>query len=418
LTAHARFPVEPYRHQTWFATFGIALLCLSGSSPVMAQAILEPDTSHVRVELGPVGANPTIELTNLGVDTNVFNDPPGAEKRDFTFTLTPKADLWMKAGRTWITGSVREDLIWYQEYSSERSANTSATLGWVVPLNRVAFAVSGGFVSSHQRPGFEIDGRVPRRELLGTGRAEYRVLARTYIGVSGQRQRVEFDQDAEYQGVNLDTELSRVSTSEALTLRHQLTPLTSISLDAGRVQDRFEFSPLRDADSTTAGAAVTFDPSALIKGSARFGYRNFSPADRALPGYKGFVTAVDLAYSLLGTTRFGVTLTRDIQYSYDQDQPYYLQSGVAASVAQQIYGPLDAVARIGFQQLEYRDRAGAPVQVPGRTDDVRSYGGGAGYHFGHDLRIGVNVDKQRRTSEVFQRRYDGLRVGVSMTYGL
>ena len=60
--------------------------------------------------LGPVMLNPTIELTNLGVDTNVFNAPVGQEKSDFTFTLSPKSDIWMRVGRIWVTGNVREDI--------------------------------------------------------------------------------------------------------------------------------------------------------------------------------------------------------------------------------------------------------------------------------------------------------------------
>jgi hypothetical protein len=51
------------------------------------------------------------------------------------------------------------------------------------------------------------------------------------------------------------------------------------------------------------------------------------------------------------------------------------------------------------------------------VDRVHSYGGGLGYHLGSDLRIGVNVDRQNRKSEVASRRYEGLRIGGSVTYG-
>ena len=48
-----------------------------------------PDPSKVRVRIGPLWMNPTIALTNLGVDTNVFNGPAGQEQKDFTATVTP-----------------------------------------------------------------------------------------------------------------------------------------------------------------------------------------------------------------------------------------------------------------------------------------------------------------------------------------
>lgn len=47
-----------------------------------------------------------------------------------------------------------------------------------------------------------------------------------------------------------------------------------------------------------------------------------------------------------------------------------------------------------------------------------TFGAGAGYHVGTDLRIGFTLDKQKRTSDQIFRSYEGLRFGVSITYGL
>ena len=116
-------------------------------------------------------------------------------------------------------------------------------------------------------------------------------------------------------------------------------------------------------------------------------------------------------------TRFAVQFKRDVSYSYDVNQPYYLESGVGASIAQQVYGPVDAVARINASRLAYRDRAGAAVEVVDRVDYVRTYGIGVGYRMGRDLRIGFNVDQQHRISDVASRQYDGLRYGTAVTYG-
>jgi hypothetical protein len=185
----------------------------------------------------------------------------------------------------------------------------------------------------------------------------------------------------------------------------------------GRQEDRFDFTQLRDSNSTVAGVQVSFDPYALIKGSARIGYRDYQPIMPGVPSFRGTTAAADLSYSLLGTTRFGVQIFRDVQYSYDVNEPYYVQTGFGGSIAQQVYGPLDVVGRAGVQNLAYRDRAGAMVLASARTDVVHTYGGGAGYHFGRDLRIGVNVDRQVRLSDVTQRQYEGLKLGTSVTYG-
>jgi hypothetical protein len=109
---------------------------------------------------------------------------------------------------------------------------------------------------------------------------------------------------------------------------------------------------------------------------------------------------------------------RDVQYSYDVNQPYYLQSGFTVGLGQQIYGPIDVELRVGFDRLAYADRQGADIAVTDRVDHVRNYGGGVGYRLSRDVRFGFNVDRSRRESELPAHQYSGLRYGLAMTYGL
>jgi hypothetical protein len=378
----------------------------------------EPDASKARVRFGPVSLNPTIALTNLGIDTNVFNEPDSsAPKRDFTITLTPQTDLWMPMGRSWLTGTVKEDIVWYQRYATERSANTSARAGWLVPLNRLTFDADAAYLRARDRPGFEIDARSQRTELTYDGSVEIRALSKTFFGVRSERKTTSFDSVATFEGVSLRDALNRTVTGAAVTVRHQLTPLTAITLDLGRAQDRFDFSPSRDSDSTNVTVGVTFDPYAIIKGSATFGYRDFQPLSPSLPAYKGTTASADLTYVAFGATRIGVQAVRDVQYSFQIDEPYYLLTGVSGSIAQHVFGPVDLVGRAGVQQFTYRDRIGAALVAPNRIDFVQLYGGGIAFRMGKDVRLGFNLDQQHRTSPVLNREYHGLRFGTSVTYG-
>jgi hypothetical protein len=402
------------------ALVAVVAVSLAGAAPGSAQTTQEggPDPSKMRVKVGPLWLNPTMSLTNLGVDTNVFNEPADqGPKKDFTFTFTPQTEAWVRMARTWITASIREDVVWYQKYASERSSNNSYSLGWKVPFNRLFLSINANWASSRDRPGYEIDARLQHNETKYESSAELRTYSKTYVGVMGGWQTVSFDKNAVFLGNSLPEALNRTSISGGLTARHQLTSLTGILFTASRQEDRFKFSTLRDSNSTALTGTVKFDPAALLKGAATFGYRDFEPLSAGVPGYKGSTAAVDLSYAAFGTTKFSATLTRDIQYSYDVNQPYYLQTGVTGSVAQQIFGPLDVIARGGAQRLDYRDRAGAVVALVDRTDHVRTYGGGVGYHFGKDTRLGFNIDQQTRESGVASRRYYGLRYGTSVTYG-
>ena len=378
-----------------------------------------PDPAKVRLRIGPLWMNPTVALTNLGIDQNVFNDPESASpKQDFTLTATPTTDVWVRVGPSWVEGSIKEELIWYQTYATERAANSTYRIGWKVPLSRLAFDVGGTYANVRDRPGYEIDARSLRIETKVNGSVEVRTLSKTFFGVRAERQRTDFDKDAVFLRTNLQTELNHMTTGAGVFVRHQLTPLTSVSLTASRTRDRFDFSSLRDSNSNTAAVSLTFDPVALIKGGVTLGYRAFRPQSEGLAGYSGLTTAVNLSYNASEMTRFSVKANRDIEYSFDTNQPYYLLTGVEGSIAQQVFGPFDVVGRLGLQSLAYQNRAGTDVRVANRIDHVRTYGVGVGYHLGRDLRLGFNLDHSQRDSEVAVRQYGGFKFGTAVTYGL
>ena len=227
-----------------FAVLSLVLLAAPAS---LAQATGDggPDPSMVRVRIGPLWMSPTISMPNVGIDTNVFNDPiTVTPSRDFTVTVSPKIDLWLRMGRTWLSGLIAEDVVWYQEYTSERSVNDTYTIGWRAPLNRLVLATSATWLSTRARPGFEIDARAHRTEPTYTGSAEVRGFARTFIGVRGRWTQVNFDEDAVFEGSSLQQQLDRTATAAAITLRYELTPLTSITFSGGAFRGAIRIRPV------------------------------------------------------------------------------------------------------------------------------------------------------------------------------
>ncbi|HEX3646574.1 MAG TPA: outer membrane beta-barrel protein [Vicinamibacterales bacterium] len=396
----------------------VAVALLPGASASAQENDGSPDVHDVRVRIGPLMMNPTIALTNLGIDHNVFNDPPDKNpKQDFTFTVTPVSDFWLHLGPTWVTANLNESINWYQTYSTERTANNTYKLGWIVPGTLMNVKINGSYLSAKERPGFEIDTRVARKETHFDGSVDYHALSKSYLGVTATRQQTRFASDAEFLDINLQTSLNRVDSSYGVYVRHNLTPLTTLVFTGSRAYSTFEFSPLRDSVSTSALASATFSPAALIRGKVSVGYTDFKPVDPALPPYGGLIADIDLTYVLLGSTRFAVSGGRGVQYSYDVNQPYYVQSRIGGSIAQQIFGPLDVQVRADIASLAYRDRAGATIAVPDRTDHVTTIGLGIGYHMGRDLRLSLNVDQNNRDTRVVDHQYDKFLIGSSLTYG-
>jgi hypothetical protein len=99
------------------ALHALAVAFLLLAVPASAQPLDEgPDPATIRVRFGPLWMNPSIALPNLGVDTNVFNEPPSASPRtDFTMTAVLKVDLWLRMAKTWLSGTIAEDVVWYQQ---------------------------------------------------------------------------------------------------------------------------------------------------------------------------------------------------------------------------------------------------------------------------------------------------------------
>ena len=97
----------------------------------------------------------------------MFNDPgTGTPKRDFTFTVTPSTDLWLHIGRALLTGTLKEDIVWFQRYASERSVNSLYRLGVGLPLNRLVLNGSVSYAGTRERPGRDRCSRAPARHRI------------------------------------------------------------------------------------------------------------------------------------------------------------------------------------------------------------------------------------------------------------
>ena len=97
-------------------------------------------------------------------------------------TVAPAANLWLRLGPSWLRGNIKEDLVYFQTYSSQNSANTSFSMDWVMPFNRLTLNPGLAYLNTNDRPGFEIDARAPRVETDYNGILELRLASKTFVG--------------------------------------------------------------------------------------------------------------------------------------------------------------------------------------------------------------------------------------------
>ena len=376
-----------------------------------------PDPEQTgRFHLGFIRYTPSLVLTNLGVDTNVFNELEDP-KDDFTLSIGPKVEFWSRLGpRGRLYGSTGLDYQYFQEFDSQRSFGTSDVVRLDVDLGRLMPFAEGTYVNTRIRPGYEIDARARRENLSGKVGLGIRVQSKTMVQAWVREERYRYDAGEEFLDIDLSVALDRDSSYLGGGVQFELTPLTTLLIDADTGKDRFVLSPERDADTYKIMSGFKFKPFALVDGSLSVGYRNFETLSQFVPDYGGLIAAVELGYTLR-STRFNGEFNRDVTYSFETIEPYYLQTDWGLAVTQKITTAWDIVGRAGHYTLDYET-----VGLPGanrRSDTGNRYGGGIGYTLGQYIRLGFDVNYMDRTSDAdILRNYDGVRAGVSITYGL
>jgi len=271
----------------------------------------------------------------------------------------------------------------------------------------------------------EIDARSQRQEGAATVGAELRISGVTTAEFFAKRSTVEFAPSAAFLDTSLKETFDRTITDLGASLRHRLTPLTTLTIAADAADERFVFAPVRNSKSLRVMPGFEFDPSALVSGKAAVGFRSFTAESPAMPDFNGVVASVELAYTLLGATRFSVQFDRDVQYSYQELEPYYLLSEIGAGVTQRVSDSLGITARVGRWRMDFSglmsDRAPDDAEGPGaaavsRVDTAVFFGGGLLRKISPDMRINVNVDAYHRSSLLLFRNLTGVRAGCSVAY--
>lgn len=388
-------------------------LLLAGGAAAQERDRQEPDpVADAPVHLGIFGIAPRFAITDFGVDTNVFNstvDP----RRDITFTATPGAKVWMRTQKGLLSLDGRIDFVYFATYASERSANRAASVRYEYPFMRVTPFVNYTMLNTNERPGYEIDTRARRFEgdlQLG---AIVPVGSVTSLEVARRQFRVTFDEDETFQSDSLKQTLDRKLDSWDMRWRQSFTVLTTWIVHTGIERERFEYEPYRNSNSVRVESGFDLDLQALVRGSVMVGYRRLEGADGGtLARFSGLTANVDAAYTAPTQTRMEVTLNRDVHYSFEIEQPYYVQSGWNLRGTQRLIGQWDVQLTLGRDWLDYRSLD--PTDT--RRDRISRLGGGIGYDAGDNLRIGFDMLWQTRVSPL-ARDYRSFQSGVSLTYG-
>ena len=258
--------------------------------------------------------------------------------------------------------------------------------------------VAGSYVNSRSgraTKSIRARGAANRSVTLGTN---LRVSAKTAFVVGFRRFDAEYDDQETLVGAVLASELNRREESTKVQLRYAMTPFTTFVVDTELGRDRFEVASVRDSDSIKVMPGFELKPAALVSGNVFVGFRRFDPLTTSLPDYRGIVAAVKARY-IRSATRCDLVVDRDVAYSFEPTQPYYVLLDTGITVTQRVTRRWDVVGRGSLQRLAYRDldvssspRVASAVEED-RVDRGGEYGGGVGFRLDEDVRLGLDVSR-------------------------
>jgi hypothetical protein len=397
-----------------FVRLALAVSCIAaaGARSAGAQDVPNPEEAG-RYRLGPVRFTPTVEIRNVGVDTNIFNNADDP-KQDFVASFGPGANYWMRAGRTRLAGHTGLQYDYFQEYATQRAFGTNNRVKLELASYRFTPFIEGAYDNTRRRPDYEIDARARYRTDAVTLGTDVRLFSRSVLRLEAERGHLDYDQGQLFGGVDLSDVMDRTDTAYRVSVRHAVTPLTTFIVTGEQRTYRFRVSRDRDTNGFRLLPGFELKPGALITGKAAVGYASFRTLDTTVPDFTGVVANVEVSYTARAS-RMGLHVVREPNYSYELQEPFYVVTDTGLQFTQKVTTNWDMLARGTRQWLGYRHILSEAATS--RTDRVWRIGGGTGRWFGQVLRIGFDLEYAKRDSPLLSRAYDGWRLGGNITYG-
>jgi len=397
----------------WLA-LGVVLLA---AAPADAQ--ISAPREAAQIELGTLALYPSLQIVDAGIDDNVFNDPSDP-LRDYTLTVAARALTVLRLGSNELLFQGSNDYVWFQETSSERSNNTQYAMRFNMTASRFKPYFGAEYLRTRVRRSPEIDARARRVDRAALAGIAFEVSPRTALTASARLDDTNYQEGERFRNVDLDNALNRSGRSADAGVRYAITALTTLSVTAGYEEQTFKESHIRDVTRYTVGPTLDFSPEAAIRGRIITAFEMFKPHDPSLDESMGVAYQALLNWSLYGRTAFDLGAGRNISYSYQDTEPYYLLTNVRLLVTQPLPGWFELYGGYDWEHMAYRWRRDAdPIRGESdRVDRLTAANAGVCLRLGRVFHVKIGVEKtQRRSIEDPLQNFKRTRILSTVTVG-
>ncbi len=398
---------------------GAVLLC---GSPALAQVQIVVPEPAGRFKLGSVYLTPTLAVTNLGWDNNVFNSGRGF--RDTSAVIAPGLNyVWPLNEQLRIWGNGGLNIAYFARAASERYVDVFGSGNFELKGRRLAFFGGGRGGRYRGRFSIEIDERLKRSDAHAHIGLRLQLSRRTNFEIVTRGRELRHDQGQSVDGDDVKAGLDLNARSLEVNLRHALTRKTTLIANAGRAEDEFPSEPTeRDkAQSRRYLGGFSFSPKALLRGTVLVGLEAYPAGiDQAITPYRGMIFAVSSELPVSRQAKLGFHVERGLDYAVARSQTVgelrnafvRLNYGIAVSMA--LGFNLVSRSRFDVVEADYLlpfKTAEGPVD---RVDRRLIVGQTLLWPLRDRFLIGVSGTWSERTSNVVDNYFEGLRLGVTL----
>ncbi len=387
----------------------LAVLFVAVAAPATAQDWTRPDPlaepwRDARLRIGPLFFNPNFQIKDLGVDQNVFNDVPGAERRDLTGTLSMTSQAGLQIRRFLVTAQQNNSYIWFRTYTSERSVDGSLKVVGELRLGVLRPWAAIERAKSHSR-GYEVDARAGRETPAWEVGSDIQFGWR--IGATGvyRKRSLRFAEGERFDDVDLGAVLDHKAEEMRGYGRLQLTDFTSAIAGVDYSRRRFTTALQRDSDDIYYYAGLESTAESRLRLNLKIGWMEQRHKDPTVKGFKGLIAGAGTTFVVGDIMQLAFSGDRRVGSSYLEEYPFYVEEGGEARTTIRFLPQFDLRFDAQLRRLSYRNTV-TGAEDP-RRDRTMVLGGEFGYFLGGTAgtRVGIRYEYAERTSPVALKNY-------------
>lgn len=396
---------------------------LAPAASAAAQGWTPPDPTtdpwnSAKLRIGPFFMAPSFDLRDVGIDNNVFRDEANP-RQDLTATIAVKTvfGAHIRAFNLRITQDNR--YLWFRRYTSERSIDGGLLAIAELRLQRMRPWISVSKLKSTDRAGFEIDTRASRTTPDFETGIDVNLGLRTGLTASFKETKTEYAEGQFFDGVNLKKSLDNRRTFAHVNGRWQYSEFSDILGAFEWSRNRFTYDPLRSGDTVSYMAGFQSRGDSPITGRVQLGYKVQHHDDRTVPDFSGVVLSALVSTVVSDRIKLDVSGDRDLQFSYDDHYPFYVQQGGSLKLTARVNTRLDLIGSALVEWLHYSDSyLSAGLPLTSRTDLATVLGLGFLYFVGGPggSHLGLTFERGQRDSPLPQKTYRNDRVLTNLRF--